>query len=58
MYIFYGKLNWATYVRAEPVFLFLGDLGYYDPAYAYWQWTVDTHDNRKVNARGFDQDLL
>ena len=50
MYIFYGKLNWSYYVKAEPlVLLFPGDLGYYDPVCAYWQWTVNGNGNKKVN---------
>jgi hypothetical protein len=37
-------------VKAEPlVLLFPGDLGYYDPVCAYWQWTIDRYNAKKVN---------
>ncbi|GAP90020.1 hypothetical protein SAMD00023353_4300540 [Rosellinia necatrix] len=50
MYIFYGKLNWPKYAHAEPfVLLFPGELGYYDPVCAYWQWTVDKNNKKKTN---------
>ena len=29
-----------------------GDLGYYDPVCAYWQWTIDANGNKKVNNWG------
>ncbi|EEB97796.1 hypothetical protein MPER_02814 [Moniliophthora perniciosa FA553] len=51
MYIYTGKLNWLQLAVNESITIVVpAGFALNDPICAYWQWTVTTQGQKKVNA--------